>query len=114
MITVHRRLEKRWIKLDESDTAEFYIQPLSSPAMIDVRNEVSIDQETQNMLISGRGVMAACTAGLCDWRGIKDQNGDDVRFSQKDIEWLPEDYLKLLAAKIIVASTLTESERKNS
>jgi hypothetical protein len=114
MITVHRRLSTRWIKLSDEDDEEFLIRPPNSPTMLDIRNEISVDEETGNILISGRGVMAACRFGLLDWKGIKDEKGEDLPFSSKLIAWLPADHLKMLAAKIIKESQLSESERKNS
>lgn len=114
MITVHRRLDKHWLKLSEDDDTEFLVRPLNSPTMIDIRNEIDIDKETGNLLISGAGVMAACRAGLVDWKGVVDEKGEPLPFAPQHIEWLPVDQLKLLAVRILANARVTEDERKNS
>ena len=111
MITVHRRLERQWIKLDEDDDAEFEIRPLSSAEMIDVENELSARDGI--IRISGRGLIAACR-GLVNWRRVVDESGKELAFSQRHVEWLPPDTLQQLAVKIYKASKLTDDERKNS
>lgn len=115
-ITIHKRLEPRWIKLDEDDpdATEFHIRPLNSPTRIDVQNEIWLDEETQAILISGKGAMRACEYALIDWKGVQDEDGKELAFDRALIEQLPELTLKRLAAKIIIESRLTETERKNS
>lgn len=114
-ITIYKRLEPCWIKLDEEPGAtEFYIRPLNSPTRIDVQNEIWIDEDTKAILISGRGAMRACEYALIGWKGVQDEEGKEVAFDRALIEWLPEQTLKRLAARIVIESRLTETERKNS
>lgn len=113
MITVHRRLSSQWVKLSEDDEAEFQIRPLNSLAIIDVENGVSANDRGQ-LRLSASGVQAAIRAGLTDWKGIKDEVGNDLKFSARHIEWLPPETLLQLALRIYDASRVTESERKNS
>lgn len=113
MITVHRRLSTQWVKPNEEDDAEFLIRPLNSAEMVDVENELRLNDDGA-ILISGKGLLAACRGAIQDWKGVKDENGKDLPFAPKYIEWLPPDTLQLLTVRIYSASQLTDEERKNS
>ena len=115
MIKIRKSLSPQWIKSDRIDPdAEFLIRPLNGPTRLDVHNELSRHEQTGQLLISGRGVLLACKAGLVDWKGVTDENGEPLKFSTDAIEWLPEETLQQLTEEIYLASVLTDDERKNS
>lgn len=115
-VTVHRRLSEQWVRLadfvDMDTAAEFLIKPLNSFKLMDVSNGLSY--EDGRLLLSGRAAEFACKNGIKDWKHVVDEKGEDLPFSEKNLEWLPEEYLRPLSAKIYALSKLAENERKNS
>ena len=116
-ITVKKNLGSTWYTPDsekESDEpAKFKLKELNREQLDDVMNGSTLNAQG-NILLSSQGTKAALKAGIDDWEGVNDENGDKLKCTFVNHRYLPWNLGKELAAEIFTKSMLGEEEEKNS
>lgn len=107
MTTIKKKLAPDW---EEIDGARYLVAPLSAFDAIDFGHELRF--KNKRGLVSGEGIRIASKA-VRDWQGVRDENGQEVKFDPDLVEQLPLDVLRELALRVFRRTFLSETERKN-
>jgi len=107
-LKISNKLTNEWFTSpsDESKEAQFKIKPLSTSQMFDIGG-----LQATNM--TGQAIILACKYGIEDFKGFKDEQGNEVPYSSTLIEYLPKQALLEVFSRIMEISQLTDTERKN-
>lgn len=114
-IQITAGVEPEWLCLDEpkqSDSAEFFVQPLTGMTMAQVMAESKLVDGWVHL--SESSVPLILQHGVKDWRHVTDDSGAPLRFSQAMMQQLSWDVLYRLANLILQISQLATAEKKTS
>ena len=95
--------------LDDGDEAEFEVTPLNQRRLAEIQNH--FDQETGSM--RSTGYYTAFEIGCTNWRNVFDQDGNEFKFSPRNMLKIPLKVAAEVGAQVINVSAMTEEERKN-
>lgn len=117
MITVKKKLGTSWYtpesEKDSEQPAKFKLRELNREQLDDAMNGATI-LENGAIRLSPAGTRAALKAGLEDWEGITDEDGQSLKCSFVNHRYLPWAIGQELAAEILTKSMLSEEDEKNS
>lgn len=105
-----------WPEKPEDGEPQFLLAPLNTPDWQDVQNQIfegpASGTAPASVVISGEGLIAAAKS-IQDWRGVFDQDGNELKFSRKLVQYLPQQQLVAIAHETLRRTKLSETERKN-
>ncbi len=106
-------LTPEWFRpsqLEEGDEAEFEVSPITQRRVAEVQNHY--DMKAGEMRPTG--YYLAFELGCTNWKGVTDAEGNDLKFSIRNLVKVPAKIAFEVGAQVINVSTLAEDDRKNS
>ena len=98
---------------DDAAAAEYTLKPLSGLEHMEVMAYAEMNDQG-NIVYTGKSLRRAIAYGLKGWSNVFDSDGEELPFSQQNIDRLPPLDLHQIGNEIINRSQLTGAERKNS
>ena len=102
MIRITSGLDREWF---EYDGAEFQVQPLTKPQLIEC-----LSYSEQHKL--GTMFELLCQYGVTDWKGVEDESGP-VEFKSELLNHLPLNTFAAVANHILRTNQFGAEEEKN-
>lgn len=94
----------------EAEPAQYRVRPVNQVQLTEVVPGVNWISGK----IEGWAVQRLLQYGLMDWRGIKQEDGQDLEYERSNLRLIPYHHQTEAASHILFISTLSEEEIKNS
>ena len=95
---------------DNDNPAAFELTPLKAPQVATLQKY--FDKVTGE--IDGEGLYKAAVMGITNWRNILNHENKPLKFSRRNIEFLPYEKLLIIGGEVLANSFITEDDEKNS
>lgn len=93
----------------DSYDAEFLLRPLTAPQVAEL--QPYFDRATGE--ITAKGLWRAAQLSVSNWRGVVDEEGNDVPYKLQMLELVPYSAIVKIGSRVLQISFLTGDEEKN-
>lgn len=97
-------------QLEDGDEAEFEVSPVTQRKVAEIQNHYDMKEN----IMRPTGYYLAFELGCTGWKGVTDAEGNELKFSLRNLVRIPAKIAFEVGAQVINVSALSEDDRKNS
>ncbi len=94
---------------DEPNPSSFELTPLKSAQVATIQK--FFDRVTGE--VGGEGLYNAAVMGVSNWKNVDDHEDKPLKFSRRNVEFLPYEHLLIIGGEVLARSFITGEEEKN-